>query len=338
VVDVAAEDFPENLMRAKPALAGMVALAAIAGVASAARRPLVYPAVIDLPTSEQFVRGAGGARLFCRVVGSAKESILFLHGGPGLGIEDGGLDLERIAADGFRFIECDQRGGARSTLVSRAELGLDEYVRDLEAVRRYFKLDRLNLIGLSWGSAIAARYAADHPGLVRRVVFLSPMPPTEELDRRRTEHMESLLTKAEREEEAAAGKQMATANDQEIAGVCRKFFSFSDRLYVADPAHLLRARGDICSYSPGAIRAASITDDVSIASLGHWNWRSLLAGIQAPALVIEGERSNVPLEGAKTWAEWLPNAKLSLIPAAGHQSWLDAPDAVEQAIVSFFRP
>jgi proline iminopeptidase len=300
-------------------------------------RDLSYPAVPGLPTTEEFVPGAEGTRLFCRIVGTGPTPIVFVHGGPGLGIEDGALDLEQIAANGFRFVEYDQRGGGRSELVPREKLGIEYHVRDLEAIRQHFRLERMNLIGLSWGSAIVARYVADHSRNVARVVFLSPMSPTEELDRRRTAHFRSLMTKAELEQEMMVGKQIPTAADSEVAGLCRKFFAFTDRLYVADLEHLHRARGDICSYSPGAIRAGFETGEADIASLGRWNWRPLLARINAEALVVEGEMTNVPLEDARSWAEWLPHAKLLLIPGAGHQAWLDAPEAVIHDISDFLQ-
>jgi proline iminopeptidase len=313
------------------------ALAIALGGGLGQQRELTYPAIRGLPTVEEFVPGADGARLFCRIVGSGNEPIVFVHGGPGLGIEDGGLDLEQIAANGFRFIECDERGGGRSTLVPREKLGLEYYVRDVEAIRLHFRLQRMNLIGLSWGTPIVARYAANYVRNVAKVVFLSPMPATEESDHQRAAHWQSLMTKAELEQETALGKQILTAPDSEVAGLCRRFYAIDDRLYVADPEHLRRARGNFCSYSSSAIRAGVENADLVIALLGHWNWRSLLAEVKAPALVIEGEKSNVPLEQARMWAEWLPHARLLLIPDAGHQNWLDAPETVVRSISDFLR-
>jgi proline iminopeptidase len=324
-------------MRILSRVAGVFLLAMAIGVALGGQRDLTHPAILGLPTTEEFISGVDGARLFCRIVGTGGNSIVFVHGGPGLGIEDGGLDLEQIAANGFRFIECDERGGGRSALVPREKLGLEYYVRDVEAIRRHFRLQRMNLIGLSWGTPIVARYAADYRRNVAKVVFLSPMPPTEEFDQQRTAHWQSLMTKAELELETALGQRILTAPDSEVAALCRKFYAVDDRLYVADVEHLRRARGDFCSYSPSAIRAGVENADLVIALLGHWNWRSLLAEVKAPALVIEGEKSNVPLEQARAWAEWLPHAKLLLVPGAGHMNWLDDLETVTRSISDFLR-
>src|SRR5262249_34188061 len=115
--------------------------------------PLTIPAYGNLPAQEGYFPGADHARLFYRVVGKGSRTIVFVHGGPGLGIDDGGYDLEAIAAKGFRFIMYNQRGGGRSELVTdKSKLGIDSYVRDLESLRHYFGLQKMNLIGLSWGS------------------------------------------------------------------------------------------------------------------------------------------------------------------------------------------
>jgi hypothetical protein len=94
------------------------------------------------------------------------------------------------------------------------------------------------------------------------------MPPTEQLDRQRTAHMRSLLTREELDQQTVLAKQIPAAPDSEVAGLCRKLYALEDRLYVADPQHLQRARGNICSYSPRAIRAGLESDDAGIASLG----------------------------------------------------------------------
>src|ERR1051325_3115834 len=121
---------------------------------------LTMPAYGNLPAQEGYFSGADGARLFYRLVGKGSKTIVFVHGGPGLGIDDGGYDLEAIAARGFRFIMYNQRGGGRSELVAdRSKLGIDYYVRDLEALRQRFGLGKMDLIGLSWGSGIIAYYA-----------------------------------------------------------------------------------------------------------------------------------------------------------------------------------
>lgn len=315
----------------------MVVLSVHGQTTTSSKTPLTYPPYKNLPTSEGYFPGADNVRLFYRIVGDGKKTIVFLHGGPGLGIEDGALDLEAVAARGFRFIELNERGGGHSELVSdKARLGIDYYVRDLEALRQYFRLEKMNLVGLSWGAAIVVLYASEYPQNINRIIFLSPMATNKPLDDQRDEHLHSLLDKEKSAEEKAICSKVATASDAEASELCHRCFAFEDNLYVADPAHLKRLRGDYCGYTPQAIRNGFMVDDVSFASLGNWDFAPLLARIHAPCLVIEGAQTNVPLDATELWAKLLPNSRLLLIPEAGHMNWLDQPEAVTSAIGDFF--
>ncbi len=102
---------------------------------------------------------------------------MFLHGGPGLGIGDGGYDMEPLAHDRV-LLMYDQRGSGRSEIVSDPRLlTVDYQVRDLEEFRKACGLERMTIVGLSWGTGLAALYAAAHPERVERLLLVSPMPP-----------------------------------------------------------------------------------------------------------------------------------------------------------------
>jgi proline iminopeptidase len=300
--------------------------------------PLTIPAPKNLPVAEGYLQGADAVRLFYRAVGKGGRTIVFVHGRLGLGFNSGGPDLEVVAAKGFRFIEFDQRGGGRSELVSDKEkLTIDWFVRDLEALRRHFKLKKLNLVALDLGASIIARYAEAYPGNVGRIVLLSPMPPSEEFQQQKAERLRSLLSSEDQAARARLAKKVYEAADADAAALCRRYFAFTHSTYVVNPANLSRARGDICGYEPRAIRNDWVVGDVLRASLGHFNFMPLLAKIYAPTLVIEGAKTNVPLDATEAWARWLPNSRLLLIPDAGHENWLDQPEAVTTAISDFFQ-
>lgn len=59
--------------------------------------------------------------------------------------------------------------------------------------------------------------------------------------------------------------------------------------------------------------------------------------VKIPALVLEGAETNVPLDATREWQKSLPDARLLLIPNAGHQNWVDQPEAVISAMDNFFK-
>jgi len=265
--------------------------------------------------------------------------LVFIHGGPGIGIEDGGLDLEAIASRGYRFLMYDQRGGGRSELITDpARLTFRSHVADLEALRTRFNLDRLNLIGLSWGAAIAIHYADSYPEHVASIAFLSPMEPASEFTHARDEHVARVLGNEVHARVTELWGRWNTASDAELPQICRESMRLFSQAYVTDPSHLDRARGDWCLYPPDVLRNMTVVEAAGIGSLGKtFDFRPMLSRIRVPVIVVEGEQSNVPINATRQWAQGVADARFFLIPNAGHQNWLDQPEAVIAALDGFFR-
>jgi proline iminopeptidase len=73
-------------------------------------------------------------------------------------------------------------------------------------------------------------------------------------------------------------------------------------------------------------------------SLGDWNFVPLLNKIPVPALIVEGEKTNVPLDATRAWASALPNGRLLLIPNAGHVHFIEQPNIFFPAATQFLFP
>src|SRR5262245_20869339 len=132
--------------------------------------------VAGQPARTGYVDAGDDVQLFYRMVGIGSETLVVLHGGPGFSMEYLADDLAPLAQR-HTLLFYDQRGTGRSSLVSgAAALDVQCFVDDLEAVRRKFGLDRLNLIGHSWGSGLAALYAQRHPQRVERLVIVGGIP------------------------------------------------------------------------------------------------------------------------------------------------------------------
>ena len=287
---------------------------------------------------EDSLRGGDGASLFYRVVGRGADTIVVLHGGPGTGMREA-LDLEDLVPRGHTLILYDQRGTGRSELVSApARLTLTSHVADLEAVRRHFRLARLKLIGLSWGSGIALHYAIAHPGSVERIAFLSPMPPTGRHFVQRFARLDSLRDGGTRQRLRTIDSLWATAPDSLLTTLCRESFALTGAAYEEGGPDARHARGDVCDYPPAVLRHRRTVRVAALRALGaEYDFTAALRRLPAPALVVEGARSKVPLDATRLWASEATNARLLLIPEAGHRTWLDRPSTLFPAIDKFFR-
>jgi proline iminopeptidase len=93
------------------------------------------------------------------------EAIVYLHGGPG--VRQGPFDQSiygEFARQGFRVFLFDQAGsGLSGFLPHLRDYTVHRSIEDLEEVRRAIGVERMILIGHSWGSTLAASYMARYP-------------------------------------------------------------------------------------------------------------------------------------------------------------------------------
>ena len=287
------------------------------------------PAVV-----EGYVDAGDGVRLGYRRVGDSADSLIVLHGGPGLTLEYLADDLSPLAqARGVIFY--DQRGAGRSTLVADpAALDAERFAGDLEAVRQHFGLERVTLIGHSWGAGVAALYAMRHPDRVSRMVLIGPMPlRRSELDRS-FDVIRASRPPEEREQLLAA--RDAVRADPGNADACRAFYAIWFRPFFADPAELTKSRGEFCAGSPEALRNGGLAvGRHTMASLGDFDWRDSLDHVSAPVLVLHGTRDPIPASAAREWATAFPNGRLLLLEGVGHFPYVEAPGEFFPAVDAF---
>ncbi len=103
------------------------------------------------------------------------ETIVILHGGPGVP-----MDFSPIAQQlnhKYQIIAFDQRGTGQSP-AKGATYAIDEYLDDLDAISRYYNLDRFHLFGHSWGGLYAQIYAERNPDRVLSMFLSSPSSGT----------------------------------------------------------------------------------------------------------------------------------------------------------------
>ena len=275
---------------------------------------------------ESYLGGAGGVRLFYRKLGRGSDFVVFLHGGPGLSMHDGGFSMDPLAAR-HTLIMYDQRGGGRSELVKdKALLTAADDVRDLEAVREHFGITKMMLIGLSWGSGLAALYADAHPDRVSRIVFLDPMPVARNpYAKERSEKLRSVLTAADIDRLKELEEQEKTATDDQLRALCQEEDRIPFKPYLSSLANYDRNRRDACADPTAAMRNASLVGESVVTSLGDFDLRPMLARLRVPVLVVEGEKTNVPLDSTREWAMASAGARLLLIAKAGHAAVIDQP-------------
>ena len=301
----------------------LLAISVISVALAACRLPAPSSSRAGVGSVEEgYFTGAGGVRLFYRKVGSATETAVYLHGGP-WNMNDGGYELDELAID-RSLIAFDQRSGGRSDLLNDpAALTAAHYVQDLEALRHHFGLEQMILIGQSWGAGLAVQYATRHPTRVSRLLLLSPMAPSPNYRNDRRQKMNSVIGEEGVARLATVMEALSQASDDKVKELCREQHRLLFRAYLTDVSSLEKMKVGYCEASPEAIRHQYMAGPIAIASLGDYDFLSMIAELRVPVLVVEGADTYVPLEATRAWAATAHDGRLFLVPDANHLTWLE---------------
>ena len=210
-------------------------------------------AISAAPVQEGWLTGADGVRLRFQVVGSGPDTVVVLHGGPVLFSSSYLVkDFAPLVA-GRTLIFFDQRGAGRSELPADTTLHTaGRIVADLEAVRQHFGIERMSLLGQSWGAMLAGLYAMEHPQRVERMVLANPAPIDVPAQIEFLQNRAAKTTAAETARQDSLFPLLFGGPDP--VGACEAYFGSLVKSYMADNAALANFRGTWCDVSRSAPR------------------------------------------------------------------------------------
>ena len=213
----------------------------------------------------------------------------------------------RLALPGLaehrRVIEPDIVGFGFTDRPEGVRYNLDTWVAHAVGVLHALSLDRVDLVGNSFGGALALALAVRHPARVRRLVLMGsvgvPFPITPGLD-------------------AVWGYQPSSENMRRMMDL----FAF-DRSRITDDLIESRYRASLRPGVQDAYAAmfpaprqrwvdAMCSPEAAIRALPH------------PTLVLHGREDRViPLANALTLAEWIPDVQLHVFGRCGHWTQIE---------------
>ena len=286
---------------------------------------------------EGYVTTVDSARLHYKIIGRGTDTVVAIHGGPGVDLESILNDFVPLARRHV-VIFYDQRGTGASTLpLDTTQLTATQQVDDLDAVRKHFKLARMTLVAHSYGPLLAATYAIAHPYRVKRMVFFGPVPP-----RRGTfwtrfgQSFATRIDSASRSRMNDANRRMNDPAQDQRRG-CRDYWVEAVRPRLAEPERTsAMIQADFCAASPAAIvYGLTTTNRVVMASYGDWDIRGALKNVAAPTLIMHGEQESIPMDLVEEWVTALPHARLVKVPHAAHFTYLERPELVWPVVEKF---
>jgi proline iminopeptidase len=308
-----------------------LAAAFLCATAHAADKPAMQPG------EHQTV--VGDVRLWYKVAGHGAKGappLLFLHGGPGYNSYSFEAQAGAALEKKLQVIYLDQRGSGRSERPWRGEYSIAALVDDIEALRKTLGVDRLALMGHSFGGTLALEYAAKYPGHVAKMVLVSAASDIPAACAARVDYIArrygDRLDKARAEARAR----------NETPDAC--FYAFN----TVGPDLHQRVNDEVMfpDMSVGK-RQDAIDAQSGLRNTGELG-NALFGGgftayrfarperVTMPVLVLAGAEDHaIGLPAQRALGQALPHARVVEYPGAGHFLYLDAPDRFTRDVTDF---
>ena len=225
-----------------------------------------------------------------------------------------------------QLILYDQRGRGRSTAPPGIRAARAEHdALDLGALRVALGLRRWDVLGHSWGGGIAMMgVEADRAG-TRRLVTIDAVGPTSSWREMLEPAALARLDVAGRADLTRAAARLAADDTLDSQS------AYNRAIYPAWFAD--REMGALFT-PPRATSETGAAISRRLRAEGY-DWRERLRGLDVPALIVHGERDLLPATVATDWLACLPNARVALVPNAGHMPFWEQPELLFPTIEAF---
>ncbi|WP_336990416.1 alpha/beta hydrolase [Bacillus infantis] len=262
--------------------------------------------------------------IFVKQMGEG-EPIVFLHGGPG---GEHGFFLPHLAplSSQFKLVFYDQRGCGKSSFREEAIYTMGEEVETLESLREHLKIDKLNLVGESWGSMLALLYASKYPENVNRLFLTAAVGAKTEGYVNFGRLLMERLSEAELER-----FHQVTEDYKEGKAAAADIFQIIDPYYLFDSANLSRKT----ETKSNTIVNSQIGEDIL------QNYESSInpaALADIPVMAAQGVRDILtPDMLEELLLSLIPHAAIEVIPECGHWTAIEQPAILMEKIIAFFK-
>ncbi len=275
-----------------------------------------------------------GVKHFIEKMGTG-EPLLVLHGGPGL-FHDYLVPGFKSLAKKYQIIFYDQRGCGKTDFPKdTASINIGTYVEDLEGIRNYLKIDKLNLIGHSWGTIIALDYAKKYPNNLKRLILVSPAPTNSDFFDQTFSNMQKKRTEADTKEliQTMMSKEFENREEKSF----RKAILLGDRVNLVDQSKIEEL------YQPMIFDKITANKLMIINSLLEKTFFNFditigLDVVNCPTLIVLGDLDNVPFASTQALQESIKGSQLMVIKKSSHYPFFETPKEFNHIIKNFLNP
>lgn len=263
-----------------------------------------------------------------------EKPILFLiHGGPGgnhLHFKSDSIKLQRLA----QLIFIDQRGCGWSKKGKQSDYTLENNIEDIEALRQYLGLNKICVLGFSYGGIVAQGYAIRYPKNISKLILVATAPSYHFIEEAK-QNLQRMGTK----EQIAVCNQYLWPGRFNSDKKVNDYFEIMKSLYYFN---LKTARKKlIANKKPGALKSEFSYEALNAGFGGflqHFDFTKQLRKITCPSLIMAGRHDWIcsPNQSA-ILAKNIKKSTLKIFEKASHKISSDVNAAYIKCVKDFLK-
>ena len=269
---------------------------------------------------EEGYKKVNGVNHFYKIAGNG-EPFIVLHGGPGM-FHDELFPFFLDFAKSHKVIFYDQRGNGKSTLekIDSTTFTVELMVEDLEELRKEFGIDKLNIIGHSWGGLLAMYYAVKYPDNVKRLILVDAAPVNTELLIKCYKNLISIYKPEEWDY-----VQKLWTSDEYLAGnpkVHNEALRISEGTVFSNK-DAIDEYMKVGGFNETTAKNAVLLNDLATQMKLNIHVQDRLSNINCPTLIINGKDDFIVDEAYRLTNQLISNSEIVLIDGAGHYPFIE---------------
>ncbi|MFT3683086.1 MAG: alpha/beta fold hydrolase [Ferruginibacter sp.] len=322
----------------KNALLLLLLLISVFSSAQTAKDSVAFP---DSWTDGQYYT-VNGAKLWVVTVGKG-DPLIIIPGGPGGNhLSYRGFDSLSVKGN-IQLIYFDAFGRGKSdTAANVKEYTIKRDIDDIEGLRKALHLEKVNLLGHSYGSIVAQGYALKYPQHTAHLIIANGFHSNamwQENDDNSNHEIKTNYPEVWKELMAVRkkGAISSSPNHQEIYGQVPYGF-----LYAYNPDRFV-SRGKRKQPYPNPFNSklyyqmVGPDGDFKVANdIGTFDFRTKLKNLKMPVLVIAGRYDRVAVPWMQVqYKKFCPQAQFVMFEKSGHNPQVEEPETEFPLIVDF---
>jgi proline-specific peptidase len=293
-----------------------------------------------------FINSKGVSLYYHQSIPDKKDApaILVLHGGPG----SGSYSIRAALCDSldkqFRMVYFDQRATGRSSWAD--SFTLDDYMNDMESIRKALNIKTWYLLSVSWGTVLAHEYTTRYPEQVEGIINWGGLISSQAETRTMIHNLIEYYTESNDSLEVSFWNNWMNQSKPYNRLQTLRVLNRVNQLGIKSTYDKAQQTKRIIEYRRRAMQEWNYTKGelgtnlwatcVTLMQLNleHYDFSSKLILIKKPYLFLIGERDpQMNKDDINRYMQLMPGASLEIIENSGHI--IDNPEDMIHALQTF---